>query len=133
MTTQQHDLDHELQAAIYTYLDACTLVHRANVEACRVAGRAFSGNPDVEVDKTKETVFLDTEAKTFRASFSLHVGRNYVRINCGKQIFGYVAHSDTKRVRRGFLLKAGARGPALNVARGNVLTGQYKPTGICIS
>ena len=53
-------------------------------------------------------------------------GKKYIKIVQGTGVFAFVMKEDTGRFKKGDVLKAaGYNKPALNSARGNVLTGNY--------
>ena len=53
-------------------------------------------------------------------------GKKYIKIVQGNGVFAFVMKEDSGRFKKGDVLKAaGYNKPALNSARGNVLTGNY--------
>ena len=53
-------------------------------------------------------------------------GKKYIKIVQGTGVFAFVMKEDSGRFKKGDILKAaGYNKPALNSARGNVLTGNY--------
>ena len=54
-------------------------------------------------------------------------GKKYIKIVQGTGVFAFVMKEDSGRFKKGDVLKAaGYNKPALNSARGNVLTGDYQ-------
>ena len=54
------------------------------------------------------------------------MGKKYIKIVQGNSVFAFVMKEDSGRFKKGDVLKpASWRAPALNQARGNVLTGNY--------
>ena len=59
-------------------------------------------------------------------SFRLHTGKKYIRVVKENGVFCFIVRGDSGKFKKGDILKAaGYRAPALNSARGNVLTGNY--------
>ena len=59
-------------------------------------------------------------------SFRLHTGKKYIRVVKENGVFCFIVREDSGKFKKGDILKAaGYRAPALNSARGNVLTGNY--------
>ena len=53
-------------------------------------------------------------------------GKKYIKIVQGTGVFAFIVKEDFKHFKKGDILKAaGYNAPALNSARGNVLTGNY--------
>ena len=53
-------------------------------------------------------------------------GKKYIKVVQGNGVFAFVMKEDSGRFKKGDILKAaGYNKPALNSARGNVLTGNY--------
>ena len=54
------------------------------------------------------------------------MGKKYIKVVQDTGVFGFIAKEDFKHFKKGDILKAaGYNAPALNSARGNVLTGNY--------
>jgi len=59
-------------------------------------------------------------------SFRLNTGKKYIRVVKENGVFCFIVREDSGKFKKGDILKAaGYRAPALNSARGNVLTGNY--------
>ena len=57
---------------------------------------------------------------------TVYEGKKYIKIVQGTGVFCFIAKEDFKHFKKGDILKAaGYNKPALNSARGNVLTGNY--------
>ena len=57
---------------------------------------------------------------------TVYEGKKYIKIVQGTGVFAFVMKEDSGRFKKGDILKAaGYNKPALNSARGNVLTGNY--------
>ena len=59
-------------------------------------------------------------------SISIREGKKYIKVVRDNGVFAFVCKTDFKHFKKGDILKAaGFNAPALNQARGNVLTGNY--------
>jgi len=59
-------------------------------------------------------------------SFRLNTGKKYIRVVKENGVFCFIVREDSGKFKKGDILKAaGYRAPAMNSARGNVLTGNY--------
>jgi len=76
-------------------------------------GKELTGYSKEQVDN------WDNNTKVFE-------GKKYIKIVQGTGVFAFVMKEDSGRFKKGDILKAaGYNKPALNSARGNVLTGNY--------
>ena len=58
--------------------------------------------------------------------YETKVGKKYIKVVQDTGVFCFIAKEDFKHFKKGDILKAaGYNAPALNSARGNVLTGNY--------
>ena len=68
----------------------------------------------------------DTELKTYDSKTKINHGKKYIKVVQGNTVFAFIVKEDFKHFKKGDILKpAGWNAPALNSARGNVLTGNY--------
>jgi len=59
-------------------------------------------------------------------SISIREGKKYIKVVRDNGVFCFICKTDFKHFKKGDILKAaGFNAPALNSARGNVLTGNY--------
>ena len=63
----------------------------------------------------------------FFESCRLDEGSKYIKVVCNNSVHSFIVKEDGPMFNRGDILKAASwRAPALNFARGNVLTGDFK-------
>ena len=68
----------------------------------------------------------DTELKAYDSKTKVMPGKKYIKVVQDTGVFCFIAKEDFKHFKKGDILKAaGYNAPALNSARGNVLTGNY--------
>ena len=68
----------------------------------------------------------DTELKNYESKTSVRPGKKYIKVVQDTGVFCFIVKEDFKHFKKGDILKAaGYNAPALNSARGNVLTGNY--------
>ena len=68
----------------------------------------------------------DTELKNYESKTSVRPGKKYIKVVQDTGVFCFIVKEDFKHFKKGDILKAaGFNAPALNSARGNVLTGNY--------
>ena len=74
--------------------------------------------PDTDTKKKMNAAYAD--------NFDIRYGKKYIKIVQDTGVFCFIAKEDFKHFKKGDILKAaGYNAPALNSARGNVLTGNY--------
>ena len=78
-------------------------------------------------DGTKElTGYSLEQVDQWDKKTSIRPGKKYIKIVQDRGVFCFIAKEDFKHFKKGDILKAaGFRAPALNSARGNVLSGNY--------
>jgi len=72
--------------------------------------------------------FKSERVKEFCEGIVVEEGRKYIRIlkDNGGCVWGFVVKEDTKKFRKGDILKAASyKAPATNKARGNIIDGGY--------
>ena len=76
---------------------------------------------------TKElTGYSKEQVETWDNKTKVMPGKKYIKIVQDTGVFCFIAKEDFKHFKKGDILKAaGYNAPALNSARGNVLTGNY--------
>ena len=68
----------------------------------------------------------DTELKNYESKTSVRPGKKYIKVVQDTGVFCFIVKEDFKHFKKGDILKAaGYNAPALNSARGNVLSGNY--------
>jgi hypothetical protein len=68
----------------------------------------------------------DTQLKEYDSKTRVMPGKKYIKIVQDTGVFCFIVKEDFKQFKKGDILKAaGYNAPALNSARGNVLTGDY--------
>jgi len=68
----------------------------------------------------------DTELKAYDSKTKVMPGKKYIKVVQDTGVFCFIAKEDFKHFKKGDILKAaGYNAPALNSARGNVLSGNY--------
>ena len=68
----------------------------------------------------------DTELKNYESKTSVRPGKKYIKVVQDTGVFCFIVKEDFKHFKKGDILKAaGYNAPALNSARGNILTGNY--------
>ena len=76
--------------------------------------------------KKELTGYSKDQVDAWDKNWDYKVGQKYIRVTRDRSVFGFIMLNDYKHFKRGDILKAaGYRKPALNSARGNVLTGNY--------
>ena len=70
--------------------------------------------------------YADTQLKEYDSKTKVTYGKKYIKVVQDKGVFAFVMKEDSGHLKKGDILKpAGYNKPALNQARGNVLTGNY--------
>jgi len=68
----------------------------------------------------------DEELKSYDSKTKVTFGKKYIKVVQGNGVFAFIMKEDSGHLKKGDILKAaGYNKPALNSARGNVLTGNY--------
>ena len=68
----------------------------------------------------------DTELKAYDSKTKVMPGKKYIKVVQDTGVFCFIAKEDFKHFKKGDILKAaGYNAPALNSARGNILSGNY--------
>ena len=68
----------------------------------------------------------DTELKAYDSKTKILQGKKYIKVVQDTGVFCFIVKEDFKHFKKGDILKAaGYNAPALNSARGNVLSGNY--------
>ena len=68
----------------------------------------------------------DEQLKSYDSKTKILPGKKYIKVVQDKGVFAFIVKEDFKHFKKGDILKpAGYNKPALNAARGNVLTGNY--------
>ena len=72
------------------------------------------------------TGYSKEQVDNWENSFRVETGKKYIRVVKENGVFCFIVREDSGKFKKGDILKAaGYRAPALNSARGNVLTGNY--------
>ena len=72
------------------------------------------------------TGYSKEQVETWDSKTSVRPGKKYIKIVQENGVFCFIVKEDFKHFKKGDILKAaGYNAPALNFARGNVLTGNY--------
>ena len=85
--------------------------------------------------QTELTGYSKEQVETWDNKTKVMPGKKYIKIVQDTGVFCFIAKEDFKHFKKGDILKAaGYNAPALNSARGNVLTGNYaiQWTGPCL-
>ena len=76
--------------------------------------------------QTELTGYSKEQVETWDNKTKVMPGKKYIKIVQDTGVFCFIAKEDFKHFKKGDILKAaGYNAPALNSARGNVLTGNY--------
>ena len=76
--------------------------------------------------QTELTGYSKEQVETWDNKTKVMPGKKYIKIVQDTGVFCFIAKEDFKHFKKGDVLKAaGFNAPALNSARGNVLTGNY--------
>ena len=76
--------------------------------------------------QTELTGYSKEQVETWDNKTKVMPGKKYIKIVQDTGVFCFIAKEDFKHFKKGDVLKAaGYNAPALNSARGNVLTGNY--------
>jgi len=72
------------------------------------------------------TGYCKEQVDNWDTKTSVRPGKKYIKIVQENSVFAFIVKEDFKHFKKGDILKAaGYNAPALNSARGNVLTGNY--------
>ena len=72
------------------------------------------------------TGYCKEQVDNWDTKTSVRPGKKYIKIVQENSVFAFIVKEDFKHFKKGDILKAaGFNAPALNQARGNVLTGNY--------
>jgi len=72
------------------------------------------------------TGYSKEQVDNWNRSVSIKNGQKYIKVVRENSVFAFIVKEDFKHFKKGDILKAaGYNAPALNSARGNVLTGNY--------
>ena len=70
--------------------------------------------------------YADTQLKEYDSKTKVFYGKKFIKLVQDRSVFAFIVKEDFKHFKKGDILKAaGYNAPALNSARGNVLTGNY--------
>ena len=76
--------------------------------------------------KKELTGYAKEQVDNWDKNWDYKVGQKYIKVTRENGVFGFIMMKDYRHFKRGDILKAaGYNAPALNSARGNVLTGNY--------
>ena len=76
--------------------------------------------------QTELTGYSKEQVETWDNKTKVMPGKKYIKIVQDTGVFCFIAKEDFKHFKKGDILKAaGYNAPALNSARGNILTGNY--------
>ena len=68
----------------------------------------------------------DTQLKEYDSKTKVFIGKKFIKVVQENGVFCFIVKEDFKHFKKGDILKAaGYNAPALNSARGNVLSGNY--------
>jgi hypothetical protein len=81
-----------------------------------------SRNGTRELSQTNKDMIAE-----FKNGFEVSAGRKYIKIVCGRSVWGFIVATDSdKKFKKGDVLKAASwSAPTRNFARGNVIIGGY--------
>ena len=76
--------------------------------------------------KRELTGYSKEQADNWDSKTKVSIGKKYIKVVQENGVFAFIVKEDFKHFKKGDILKAaGYNKPALNSARGNVLTGNY--------
>ena len=83
-------------------------------------------NMSTSYGKKELTGYSKEQVDKWENLWKVETGKKYIRVVRENGVFCFIVREDSGKFKKGDILKAaGYRAPALNSARGNVLTGNY--------